>query len=174
MGQLNFYTSDIEKILDGRLHSPIQDCVGDNYTIGSPMTVLANTEYPFECNAATRNYKVFPSHITNIWDETLNVATFEDFLNTPEIVATPSFTFNPTVSANGNITVRMYINETVPVLLRTTTTNYKAIAEEVFSLFTFYAGEESGYDIKNKGVYFTFESEFAGELYDTSIEIYRT
>ena len=91
----------VDKILDGRLHSPIQDCVGDDYTAGSPLVMSAATEYTFECNCNTRDFSIFPSHVTNMWNGTTNIATFPELLNTPEIVANIQFTFDPDTAADG-------------------------------------------------------------------------
>lgn len=174
MTTLDFSASDINKVLNGRYHSPIQDVVGDNYVTGSRLTMVASTEYPFVCNGAVRNAKVLPAHITNIWDTTLNKATFPDFLNTPEIVANLGFEFDPAVAAAGLMTIRVYVNETVPILIKSITDDFKAIPERLNGLLTFYAGAETGFDVKNKGVIFTIESSANGEMYDPSIELYRT
>lgn len=172
--QLDFTGSDINKIIDGRYHSPIQDCVGDNYPIGTPLAMDASTEYDFECNCNTRDFSVFPDHITNIWNGTTNIATFGEFLNTPEIVANIQFTFDPSIAAAGNLTIRAYVNETTPLIIKDVLIPFKATATKSTALITFYAGDAIGFDVKNKGVYFTIESSASGILYDTAIEIYRT
>lgn len=169
-----FTRSEIDKILDGRMHSPIQDCVGDNYTLGLPLAMTANTEYDFVCNCNTRDFSVFPNHITAMWDGVNNKATFVEFLNTPEIVANVQFTFAPSIAAAGVLTLNVYVNETVPLLIKKYTVPYKATTEDYTILATFYAGDATGFDVKNKGVIFKVESTGAGDLYDTAIEIYRT
>lgn len=172
--KLPFTAATITKILDGRLHSPIQDVVGDNYTIGSPLVMAAGTEYDFECNGNTRVFEVLPDHITGIWNTTTNIATFSEFENTPEIVANVQFVFDPTVAAAGIITVRSYVNETSPIVMKEVTVPYKALVENYNLLITFYAGDAVGFDVKNKGVYFTVEASGAGDFYNTAIELYRT
>jgi hypothetical protein len=174
MGQLTLTTAEVEKVLDGRYHSAIQDCVGDDYTIGVPLVMTGGTEYPFTVNCNSRDFKVFPAHITNIWNSTTNIATFSEFLNTPEMVANVSFVFDPAISAAGKITISLYVNETVPILIKETTINYKASPEKVTGILTFYAGDAVGFDVKNKGVFFRVTSDANGDLYDPSIEIYRT
>jgi len=166
--------AEVQKIIDGRLHSPIQDVVGDNYTVGSPLAVSASTEYDFVSNGNVRNFKVFPDHITNIWDTSTNIATFSGFENTPEIVANVSFMWDPDVAAAGIMTVKVYVNETSPILIKETNIDYKATTGKLTGLLTFYAGDVTGFDVKNKGVSFKIESSAAGNLYDPSIEIYRT
>lgn len=172
--QLPFTAATITKILDGRLHSPIQDIVGDNYTIGVPLAMSAETEYDFECNGNTRMFEVFPEHITGMWNTSTNMATFSEFENTPEIVANVQFTFDPSVAAAGIITVRSYVDETSPLIMKEVTIPYKGITDNYNTLITFYAGDSAGFDVKNKGVYFTVETSGAGSLYNTAIELYRT
>lgn len=174
MGTIPFTTADITKVIDGRLHSPIQDCVGDNYTVGSPMALTGGVEADFEVNCNTRNFKILPAHITNMWNELTNIATFSEFENTPEIVANVGFIFDPSVAAAGIITVSVYVNETVPLLIKSTNIDYKSTPERVNALLTFYAGDATDFDVKNKGVIFKVESDANGSLYDTSIELYRT
>lgn len=174
MAQLPYSAAQIEKILDGRFHSPIQDVVGTNYTTGSRLAMSAATEYDFICNGATRNYMSFPDHITNIWNTSTNIATFPEFMNTVEMVANVSFNFDPTVAAAGVLTLRVYVNETVPLVMKQYTAAYKNADERYTVLATFYTGDDTGFDVKNKGVKFTIEASGAGELYDPSIEIYRT
>lgn len=169
-----FTAADIIKVIDGRYHSPVQDVVGDNYTLASPLATAGGVEENFVCNGNTRNFSVFPAHVTNIWNTTTNIATFGEFLNTPEMVANVQFTFDPSVAAAGIITVRAYVNETVPLLIKEVNLPYKATATDGTALITFYAGDATGFDVKNKGVFFTIESGAAGDLYDFSIELYRT
>ena len=171
---LNMSGDTVYKILDGRMHSPIQDCVGDNYTSGSPLAMTGGTEYDFVCNCNTRNYKCFPDHITTMWDSVNNKATFAEFLNTPEIVANIQFIFAPSVSSSGVLALSLYVNETVPLLMKKYTVPYKATTEKYTILSTFYAGDTTGFDVKNKGVIFKIESTGNGNSYDNAIEIYRT
>lgn len=174
MGQIPFSTAEVTKIIDGRLHSPIQDCVGDNWTVSSPLALLAETPVVFQCNCNLRNNKILPTHITNIWDGTTNIATFENFLNTPEIVANVNMIIDPSASSEGILTVSAWVNETIPILIKSVNATYKGDTEKITALLTFYAGSEPGFDVKNKGVYFTIESSSGALAYDMSIEIYRT
>lgn len=175
MGKINFTSSELNKVIDGRFHSPIQDVVDDAFTLGSEQSISANTEYTFASNGNVRNKKVLPAHISNMWNTSTNIATFEDFLNTPEIVANVQFKFDPSDSSEGLVTVRVYVNETTPLLIKTNTIDYKGASDEpLTALLTFYAGEEVGFDVKNKGVFFTYEFSSNGNLWDRAIEIYRT
>lgn len=172
--QLPFTGQEVKRILDARLHSPVQDVVGDNWTSGSPLAVTGGTEYTFQCNGNTRLFSVLPDHITSIWNTSTNIASFSEFDNTPEMVANVQFTFNPTASSSGILTLRVYVNETSPIIMKDYTIPFKGTTEQYTILSTFYAGDFTGFDVKNKGVYFTIESTLDGSLYDPAIEIYRT
>lgn len=170
MGVLDFKTLEINRILDGRLHSPIQDCVGDN----TAFAMTAGVEYDFECNCATRDEKILPSHITNMWDGVNNVATFSEFDNTPMIVSTVSFYFAPSAASPGKMTISAYVNEDTPLLIESVTVNFKAVAERTSALLTYYAGDDTGFDVKNKGVIFKVESDTDGTFSQPAILTYRT
>lgn len=171
---LNYTGDEIAKCLEGSYHNPIQDVVGDNYTSGSPLAMTGGVEYDFVCNGNTREFTSFPSYITNIWNTTTNIATFPDFINTQMMQADISFTFDPSTATAGNIYVKVYVNETVPILISQKSQKYKSTPEPVTITLTFYTGDETGFDVKNKGVFFKVESDANGDLYDTSIKIYRT
>lgn len=174
MGQLNFTTDEVNKTIDGRLNSPVQDVVGDNYPSGSPLAMSADTEYTFACNGNDRNFPNFPAHITNMWDTTNNKTALSEFQDTPQIVCSVQFTFAPNVAAAGEITIQPYVDETSPIPFKAVTVPYKKDASRVNGLVTFYAGSEAGFDIKNKGVYFKIKASGAGSAYDMAIELYRT
>lgn len=174
MGQLKFPTATIDKLLDEQYQTPIQDCVGNNYTQAAPLNTVANTPYTFEVNGATRNAKFLPAHITNIWDTVNNRATFAEFINVPEIVANVQFTFEPTNAQAGTITLDVYVNEAVPVIMKSYTVSYKAETQRYTVVSTFYASPSVGFDVKTKGVFFRVRTSGAGKLYDTAIEIYKT
>lgn len=157
-----------------QIQTPIQDCVGNNYTNASPLVMTANTEYPFVCNGALRNKKYLPPHITNIWNTSLNKATFSTFVNIPEIVSNVQFSFAPSNSQPGNMTVNVYVNESSPILMKSYTVPYKGSAQRYTVVTTFYADSEVGFDVKNKGVIFKITASSGGNLYDTAIEIYKT
>lgn len=169
-----FSQTQVDRILDGRLHSPIQDVAGDDYTVGLPFTMPAGVDNDFVCNGNVRNFKSLPSHITNIWDTVLNKATFVDFDNTPEMVANVNFTLNPDVSAQGIATITVWVNETIPLVIKSINIPYKGTTERINGLLTFYTGDTVGFDVKNKGVIFTVSSSTNAVGYDPSIEMYRT
>lgn len=174
MPNLPFTVAEITKILDGRLNSPIQDVVDDVDTTSSRKSIAADTPYTFTSNGGVRNHKMLPAHITNIWDTASSIASFSEFMGVPEMVANIQFMFDPSSAVAGNITVSVWVHESVPVLMKSVVTPFKSAETRVTSLITFYAGEATEFDVKNKGVFFTYEMSAAGELWDRAIEIYRT
>lgn len=171
---LPYTGSTLNKILDEQYITPLQDVLGDNYTVGSPLAMLADTEYDFVCNGATRNFQNLPNHVTSLWDTSSNICIPSDLLDTPVLVFTVRFVFDPTVAAAGIVTLNPYVNETVPIKFKPVQVSYKASAAQVSALVTIYLGSDTGFDVKNKGVFFKIESTGAGNMYDPSIEIYRT
>jgi hypothetical protein len=172
--QLPFTGAQIQKILDEQYMTPLQDVTGDDYTVGAPLAVSASTEYDFTCNGNIRNFTNLPAHVTSLWNTSTSICLGAELLDTPVLVLTVRFKFDPTVAAAGNITVNPYVNETVPIKFKPVTVPYKATLTAVSALVTIYLGDETGFDVKNKGIFFKFESTGAGEMYDPSIEIYRT
>lgn len=166
--------NEIDMILDGRYHSPIQDVVGNDYTTGSRLSMTAEEEYIFTCNGLLRNFKSLPDHIDNIWNTSTSIAVFPDFMNTVEMVANVSFNFNPSVASAGILTLTPYVNEDTPIPIKNYTANFKATDNRYTILATFYTGSDVGFDVKNKGVFFKIHASANGEMYDPSIEIYRT
>jgi len=164
---------DTAKALDTQINTPHHDCGDDAYTTASRQAVSATTEYAFENNAAFENTN-FPAHITKLWDTTTNKCYFTEVQDTPMYVARIQFNFDPTVAAAGFVEVRAYIDDTTPKLIQTIRIPYKAADSRMEALFAFYVGSETGYDMKADGLYFTYEADAAGEVYDRGILIYRT
>lgn len=166
--------TSLKKIVTTQGTTPWHDGADDAYTTSSRQTIVAGTEYDFECNNLARHEDNFPEHITELWDTTDNVATFVEELDTPVYVARVQLNFVPTIAAAGTIELSAYVNETVPLLVDTSLINYKASDTRATALFTFYIGSETGFDLKNKGIKFTYTMSGAGEVYDRGIFIYRT
>ena len=169
-----FTGNQIDTILDEQYKSPLQDVIGDDYTTSSRLSMVAGTEYSFVCNGNVRNFTNLPDHVTSLWHTTNNICVPSELLDTPVLVFTVRFTFNPTVAAAGIVTLHPYVNETVPVEFKPVNVPYKASEARVSALVTIYLGEETGFDVKNKGVFFKVSTSGAGELYDPNIEIYKT
>jgi hypothetical protein len=170
MGQISLTTTEVEKVLTGRYHSFIQDIADST----APQAVLADTEYLFTVDGLARNAVVAPDYITSRWDATNNKFAVPEELNTPTYVADLSFTFTPDVSSAGTVIIRVYIDDTVPKQIRSSTRDYKGDPESINTILTWYLGEEAGYDAKNDGVYFTVEFAVAGSISSKGVVIYRT
>lgn len=171
---LKYDAATIDKILDGRYHSPIEDIAGDNYTEISPLTITGGNTEQYVCNNNIREFSSFPAHVSKMWDTANNKAIFAELLDTPMIVGVPSFIWKPASSTDGKITVGVYVNETSPILIEEQTLNYKGTARRVSPLFTFYIGEDAGFDVKNKGVIYRITPDTTGDLYLPIIKHYRT
>ena len=174
MGQLTFTTAEVEKLLDGRYNNFRQDVSDSTQTVGSPQAITANTEYRLTIDALSRNDVIAPTYMTNRWDTTNNKMAFSTELDSPTYVGDVSFTFDPTASAAGVGTLRVYIDDATPKEIRTYTFDFKGSPESVNILATWYLGTETGYDAKNDGIYFTVEFDQAGDLYGKGAVIYRT
>ena len=174
MGILKYTTEEVENILDGRYNSFRQDIVDSLHTSGSPQSLLAATEYRITNDALSRNNVVSPAYITDRWDATNNKIALATELDSPVYEVDISFTFSPAVAAEGEVITRIYIDDTVPKLIKTATAKYKQTTSIDDILMAFYLGTETGYDAKNDGVYFTIEFSGAGDLYDKSLTIFRT
>ena len=174
MGQVKFTTAEIEAVLDGRYNSFRQDLVDGEHTIGSPQVISASTPVRYSVDGALRNEFTAPSHITDRWDTVNSKIAMSTALDHPVYVAQFAFTFSPTVSAAGILTVRTYIDDTVPKLINTISTDYKSTTSVEGILVTWYFGEDPGYDAKNDGVYFEIEFGASGSLYNKAITVYRT
>lgn len=170
---LPFVATDIKKVIDSQYHPPHHDCSDDAYTTGSRQSVNASTEYDFEVNCAFEN-SVFPDHITKLWDPVTNMCDFSEEMNTPKYVARLQLTFEPTTANAGIMEFRAYINDATPKLIQTIRVPFKATESRMEALFAFYVGSETGYDMKNDGLYFTYECSLAGEVWDRGILVYRT
>ena len=115
-----------------------------------------------------------PAYITSRWDTTNNKIAFPEALDKPTYVADTSFIFDPTASAAGKGLIRVYIDDTTPKNIRTYEFEYKSTPQIVNVIATWYLGEDTGYNAKSDGVYFTVEFDQAGSLYSKGSVIYRT
>ena len=174
MGQVNFTTAEIEKLLDGRYNNFRQDVGDSTHTVGSPQAVLADTEYLVTIDALSRNDVTAPTYITDRWDSTNNKIALPTELDHPVYVGDIGFVFDPTASSAGVGVLRIYIDDAVPKEIRAYTFDFKGDPESVNIITTWYLGEDAGFDAKNDGVYFTVEFDQAGSLYNKGAVIYRT
>lgn len=169
-----FTQTEVTNILDGRYHSFIQDIADSEHTIGDPQDIDADTEYLFTIDALARNFVIAPDYMTDRWDAVNSKIAPSTEMNTPTYVADIGFTFAPTVSAAGTVTVRMYIDDASPKQIRSYQFSFKGTPENVNQIMTWYLGTDAGYDAKNDGVYITVEFSAAGELYSKTAVIYHT
>ncbi len=171
MGQTQ---ADIIKSINQDIVQPWHDCADNAFVTGSKQAVTAANEYAFEVNGLPYEKTNFPSHITKLWDKTANKAVFTETLDSPVYVARLQMNFLPGTAAEGYMEFKAYINETVPVLFQTIKVAYKATDTRLEALFAFYVGSETGYNIKTKGVIFTYTPKTNGSVYDRGILIYKT
>jgi hypothetical protein len=171
-----FSGADIDKILDGRLHSPIQDVIGDNWTStpGEELIMAAGQKYRFRCNGNIRNKLILPEHLTAMWDTDADITTFSDMLNTPMMVFSLGGFFIPDTASEGLFTATSYVNETTPIPFKPRSTAFKSTPSEVSVSPFIYTGDDVGFDVKNKGVYFEIEVSKSGKFHTPAIELYRT
>lgn len=180
MGVIKFTSAEVEKVLDGRYNSFRQAILDATYTSGSPLALSASTETLLTNDAAGFNVVTAPTYIASRWSVANSKLAVPDELDNPTYVNDLQFTFDPTVASAGTVTIRVYIDESgtrnfgTDPLIRTYSVDYKAIAEVVSVISTWYMGDDVGFDAKNNGVYFTVEASGAGDLYGTFFSLYRT
>lgn len=166
--------ADIIKALNQEVVQPWHDCADSIYTTASKQSVTGGSNYDFHVDGVSRNETNLPTHITKLWDTAENLAVFSEVLDTPVYVARVQLTFLPGTAAEGYMEFKAYVNETVPVLLQTIRVAYKTDASRMEALFAFYTGDATGYDIKNKGIFFEYTPKTSGQVYDRGILIYKT
>ena len=164
----------IDDVIDGRYKAFRQDVVDSNHTVGSPQAITANTEYMFTIDALARNDVTAPTYITDRWDAVNNKIAFPTELDGPTYVSDLSFIFDPSVASAGKYTIRIYIDDATPKLIRAYSGWYKSVAEIHNKITTWYLWTDTGYDAKNDWVYFTIEFDGNGNLYSKGAIIYRT
>lgn len=172
MGKINQTTATIQKLINTMYHTPMQDLVDGLHTVSSPQAIVGGVETRFTNNGVIRNYFNGPSHITSIWNTTTNVASFANEMNNPMYVIRIELTVDP--AGVGTMEFKLYINDTVPKLIQTASAAFKNNIARESILFTFYLGEEVGYDVKNNGVYLTITPDVNVDVYDKTLLIYRT
>lgn len=178
--QLPFTGEEVKNVLDGRYNSFVH-AIGDSlYTQASPRTLLANTEYHLTNDTLATNNTSAPTYITSRWNTTDNKISMPEELDSPVYVNDITLTFAPQSANTGKGLLRVYIDESGTQdfandpLIRAYQFDYKGVPEPISEITTWFFGSDIGFDAKNNGVYFTIESELAGNLYDVFFSIYRT
>lgn len=175
-----FTQTEVDNIVDGRMNSFRQGVGDSTYTVGSPLALVAGVEVLLTNDALAVNDVTSPDYIASRWDELTSKLAMPDEYDAPTYVNDLQFTYDPSVAAAGKILIRVYIDESgtrdfsTDPLIRTYTADYKAAAEQVGAVTTWYFGDTTGFDAKNNGVYFTVEAEANGSLYGAFFSLYRT
>ena len=162
--------TQFERAVDRSSNPFKQDIVGSN-----SITISAGVEERFVIDGLGRNYSTGPSYMTDRYNTSTNVMTAVTEVDSPVYVATVGFVWTPSASAEGEMKIRVYINDTTPKLIGTYTKSYKGsdpIPKNIIT--TWYWGSDTGYDAKNDGAYFTIEFEHAGTITVPSLLIYNT
>jgi hypothetical protein len=169
---LNITGAHLNKVLDTAEHASFEDLVDGLHTSASPQSILAGTETRITNDGTVRDEMHFPSHITKLWDTSLNIATFSEELDNPVYVIRFECTLDP--ASTGECEFQLYVNDATPKLIQTSFIAYKNAIARTSVLFTFYLGEETGYDVKNDGVYLSINPSTNLDLYDKTLLIYKT
>lgn len=167
--------TQVDNMLDRNINPFRQDVVDGTHTAGSPQSIVANTPVRFSIDGSVRNSVKGPDYFTDRWDTVNSKMTAVTEYDGPVYVADLSWVFNPSSASTGNVTVTVWIDDTVPKLIGTTTKSFKGpSASADGAVLTWYWGTEVGYDAKNDGIYFEIEFDDSGSLYDKSAVIYNT
>ena len=163
-----------------RLTPPTCDLVSNQYTNAAPLSIVAGTEYRMNfdlANLARSFNNGFNANtgITRMYDFVNHVSIFDEFNDTPTIVSLPNVYFKPSTASKGECLISCYVNETVPILHDQAIVGFQGtIYEKMGDLFSFYLGNEVGYQLKSKGVYFTFIFDHNGQAKDFALNQYLT
>ena len=120
MAHTSKYTgTQIDNLLDGRYHNFIQSIQDTLHTVGSPQVITADTPVKYTNNGGIPVKVIAPDYITSRWDTTNNKIAFPEEMNTPVYVGEVGFTFDPSVAAEGTATIKVYIDDDTPKLIKT-------------------------------------------------------
>ena len=162
--------TEVDDMLDRNLNPFRQDVVGTN-----TLTIVAGVSQRFIVNGLSRNSSQGPAYFTDRTDLSTGVMRATTEYDGPTYIASVGGIWTPSASSEGTAKVRVFINDTVPKLIRTFSVSYKGATAETFSvLVDWYWGTEAGYDAKNDGVYFEIEFEHNGTITTPSESIYNT
>lgn len=159
--------TQFQDMIDRNLNPFRQDVVGDNTIV-----VSAATEVLFLADGDARNVSQAPSYFTDRYDTATGIMKATTEYDAPTYVGEPNFTWTPSASSEGIALIRLYINDTVPKLIKTYPIHYKGDSAFPLSVLTeWYWGTSAGYDAKNDGVYWTVEFEHAGTISNPAMVI---
>jgi hypothetical protein len=165
-----FTKTQVDNTIDKDKNPFRQDIAGSN-----SIAITGGAEARFVINGLARDDSQGPAYMTDRWDTVNNKFAAPTEPDGPVYVADLGFIWTPSASSEGTIKIRLYIDDTVPKLIRTYRSSYKGSDAEPYSVVTtWYLGTEVGYDAKNDGVYFTVEFENNGTITSPSAVIYNT
>lgn len=173
MGNSLYNTTEADFATALRLSPPIEDIVDSTYSSSNKLAVESGTEYRLSIGSTARHFKGgFNDNtgVTMMFDITNDKAVYSEIYDTPIIDALPSCIFQPSSASAGECIIRAYVDENSPILHDQAIVGYKGNSpEKMGDIFKYYLGSEAGYDLKNKGIYFTFEFDHNGLLWDMSL-----
>lgn len=171
--QLDFKAAQINRTVAYRDTAISEDIVDGTYNSTNKLPVTAGVEYRLEIGTAARHFKNgFNSKtgITMLFDIDNDKAVYSEVYDTPTILALPNCLFQPSAASAGECIIKCYVDETSPILHDQAIVSYKGISpEKMGDIFQYYLGDEVGYQLKTKGVYFTFTFDHNGNMWDMSL-----
>jgi len=177
MGQLTQTFAEVQDMMDRQMTPFRQDIVGTN-----SIEITGGTETLWVNNGLARNAVSAPAYMTDRWSTSNSKMTAITEYDHPTYVSDTGLIFTPdTPNSKGLVTLRIYIDESgtrnfgTDPIIRTYQSDYDSgVTNNVGVISTWYWGEETGYDAKNNGVYFTVEFEHTGDVTSPSTIIYNT
>jgi hypothetical protein len=180
MGQLTQTFTEIQDMMNRQMMPFRQDLTGTN-----SIEITADTEVLWVNNGLGHENTSAPAYFTDRWDSVNNKMTAVTEYDHPTYVVDMGLLFtSDTPNSSGIVTMRIYIDESgtqdfsTDPAIRTYRGDYKTGSspntDQGSILGTWYWGEETGYDAKANGVYFTLEFEDTGDLTNPTTVIYNT
>jgi len=174
MDKLDFTITEVNQTLDGRMNSFRESLLGNN-----TIALVANTETLFVNNGAVSEEVTAPTYITSRWDKVNSKIAMPEELDHPTYVFDMAPLFTPASGNLGTFILKVYIDESgtrdfsTDPRIRTYKTTQKG-TDYISMVATWFFGESIGYDAKNKGIYFTIESDIGGTISEPYHVDYRT
>ena len=177
MGQLTQTFAEVQDMINRNMNPFRQDVVGSN-----SIEITGGTETLWINNGLGRNAVSAPSYMTDRWSTANSKMTAISEYDHPTYVADMGLTFTPdTPNSKGIATLRIYIDESgtrnfaTDPLIRTYQSDYDtSVTTSGNIITTWYWGDETGFDAKNNGIYFTITFDHTGDVTNPSTVIYNT
>lgn len=166
--------ANIIKALNQEIVHPWEDAADSAYTSASKQTVTAGTEYAFQVNRLAYSAWNLPDFMgTYLWDTNNHKIIFTPQIQYSVFTARVQLNFAPQSAAEGYIDFKAYICEETPALIQTIRVPYKTTDTRLEALFSFYVGDDTGYNMKLNGLKFTYTPKANGGVYDRGILIFK-